>query len=259
MMKRAEVAPVHWSSKMKVSERSIIYPALILLAAMNLLFLLSTSGRSAFAEAAAWLAELGPAEALKLVDGQKEITVRNRDGRLAWGEGDFRQSYSIGFVDISRALNPLMESQAFMDEREALRKELEASESDYKTRLEGINSQLEGLDRESPQFQEKWEEGRKLYEEYSTWARDVAMRRHNELAVKHYQQAYKEMTSAVNVVADKLGVDMVLRFIPTENDFKSTDAEGALNEIRLRTAVKYPEKLDITSEVLEELSLQDDR
>ena len=71
------------------------------------------------------------------------------------------------------------------------------------------------------------------------------------------QKAYKELTSAVNVVADKLGVDIVLRFIPTDNEFKAVNGDQALSEVRLRSAVKYPEKLDITSEVLEELSLQD--
>jgi Skp family chaperone for outer membrane proteins len=241
---------------MKKSERCIVYSALIALAALNAVFLLSSSGRTAFAEASAWLADLGPADSLKLVDGEKEIAVRNKAGRLAWGDGDFKQSYAIGFVDISKALNPLMETQSYADEREALKSELETVENDYKAKLDAFGEELQGMDQQSPQYQEKLTQARTLYQEYMKWGQD-AMGKRNELDVKHLQQAYREMASAVNVVADKMGVDIVLRFIPTDKDFKAVDAEQALTEIRLRSAVKYPEKLDITSEVLEELSLQD--
>jgi Skp family chaperone for outer membrane proteins len=241
---------------MKRSERTIVYLALVVLAAMNAVVALSSSGRAAFAEASAWLQELGPADAIKLMDGDKEMAVKNKSGRLAWGDGDFKQSYTVGFVDISRALNPLMESAAFTDEREVLRKELEAVENDYKAKLDAYGEEFQGMDRETPQAKEKLDEARKLYQEYMDWGQE-AMKKRNELDVKHLQQAYRELVSAVNVVADKLGVDIVLRFIPTDKDFKALDAEGALTEIRLRTAVKYPEKLDITTEVLEEMSVQD--
>jgi Skp family chaperone for outer membrane proteins len=242
---------------MKTTERIFVYIALIALAAVNAVFLFSSSGRTAFAEASAWLQELGPADSLRLVDGDKELVLRTRDGRLAWNESDFKQTYAVAFVDISKALNPLMESAAFTDEREALRKELEAAESEYKTKLDAFGEQIQAMDRESPQAQEKLDEARKLYQEYMEWGQQ-AMKQRNELDVKHLQHAYRDLTSAVNVVADKLGVDIVLRFIPTDKEFKAQDAEQALNEIRLRTAVRYPEKLDITTEVLEELSLQDE-
>jgi Skp family chaperone for outer membrane proteins len=95
-----------------------------------------------------------------------------------------------------------------------------------------------------------------LYKEYTDWGQDAISRR-NALDVQQLQKAYKELVSAVDVVAQKLGIDIVLRFIPTDNEFKAQDAEGALTEIRLRTAVKYPGALDITSEVLEEMSLKE--
>lgn len=242
---------------MKSSERTLIYSILVALVAVNAVLLLSSSGRAAFAEARTWLDSLGPADSVKLVDEDgKELALRNKKSRLAWGDGDFRQTYSIAFVDISRALNPMMESDANKEEREKLRKDLEAAEADYKTKLDAIGEQLGKLDRESPEAKEKLDEGRKLYQEYMTWGQE-SMAKRNALDVAHLQKAYKELTSAVDVVADKLNIDIVLRFIPTEKEFKATDAESALSEIRLRTAVKYPGALDITSEVLQELSLQD--
>jgi hypothetical protein len=243
---------------MKPAERTIVYSALAILGAMNLVFLLSHSGRAAFAEARDYLADvLGPAEAVKLVDGEKEVEVKAKDGRVTWGSGDFRQTYAVGFVDISRALNPLMEGQQFVEERTTLSEELDAKEKEYREQLDAFGKEIEGKDRNSPEVQETIKQAQAVYEEYMNWGQ-TAVERRNEMDVRQMQAAYKDLTSAVDVVAQKLGVDIVLRFIPTENEFKATDAEGALTEIRLRTAVKYPAGLDITSEVLEELDIKDD-
>jgi hypothetical protein len=242
----------------KRSERTIVYSALALLGAMNVVFLLSHSGQAALAESAAFIADvIGPAEAVKLTDGDKELEVRAKGGRVAWGEGEFRQTYSIAFVDSSRALNPMMDGPQYVEEREALAKELEEKENDYRARLEAFKEKLpEDADQNDPAIQEAMTQARALYEEYMEWGRGAIGRR-DALDVQHMQRAYRDLTSAVDVVANRLGVDIVLRFIPTESEFKAEDAEGALTEIRLRSAVKYPAALDITSEVLQELGVQD--
>lgn len=246
---------------MKTTERIVLYTALGFLGAMNLVFLLSNSGRSAFAETVSFLGDvLGPAEAVKLTDGDKEVELRAKDGRLVWTRpdspaGDFRQTYTVGFVDISKALNPLMEGQSFSDERKTLGDELNVKEKEYQERIEAFRGQIEGKDRNDPGVQDALKQAQAVYEEYMAWGKEAIGKR-NALDVSQLQKAYKELTSAVDVVAGKLGVDIVLRFIPTEQEFKAQDAEGALTEIRLRAALKYPQGLDITSEVLEELSLQ---
>jgi Skp family chaperone for outer membrane proteins len=244
---------------MKSKERIVTSVALIFLGAMNLVFLLSNAGRAAFAEAGAFIAQtLGPAEELKLIgEGGKEVSVRAKSGRIAWGEGDFRQTYTLAFVDIGKAINPLMEASDLVEEREALRQELETAEKDFTARLEAVSQELRGMDQNSPEFREKYEAATKLYEEYQTWGREVALKKRDEMDVKHLQRVYKELTSAVNIVADRLGIDVVLRFIPTDKDFIALNADQALSEVRLRSAVKYPERLDITSEVLQELNVQD--
>lgn len=240
---------------MKRTERIFIYPVLILLIAINAVLLLSSSGRTAMAEASAWLGELGPADALKLVDGDKEMVIRNKAGRLSWGDSDFRQTYTVAFMDISKVLNPLMEADTLKEERDRLSKDLEVAEKEYKDKLDAYGEQIKGMDRQSPEAQAKIEEARKVYQEYMEWGQKAVEQR-NKLDVSHLEKAYKDMVAAVDVVAEKMGIDIVLRFIPTDKEFKSNDAEQALNEIRLRTAVKYPTGLDITNEVMQELSIQ---
>jgi Skp family chaperone for outer membrane proteins len=242
---------------MKRTERTVIYAALGALLLLNVMLLGSSPGRVAYAEAAAFVADvLGPAEAVKLVDGDKDLTLRAKDECLAWGDGDFRRAYSIGFIDISRVLNPLMEATALKEERDTLRTELENTEGDYKSRLDAYGEQLKQMDPKSPEGEARIADARKVYAEYMEWGQQAVARR-NEMDVKHFEKSYRELSSAVDIVAERLGVDIVLRFIPPEKEFKAIDAEQALMEIRLRTAVRYQEKLDITDEVLQELSIQE--
>jgi Skp family chaperone for outer membrane proteins len=240
---------------MKRTERFVIYSLLAALAAVNGVFVLSSTGRTAFAEASAWLADLGPADSLKLSDGDKELVLRNKKSRLSWGEGEFRQTYTIAFIDISKVLNPLMDAAALKEDREKLDKELQGTETDYKSKLDAFGEEIKNLDRQSPEGQAKLAEARKVYQEYMEWGQK-SMEQRNKLHAQQLEKSYKELVSAVDVVSEKLGVDIVLRFIPTEKDFTAEDPESALTEIRLRTAVKYPNALDITSEVMEELSIK---
>ena len=65
---------------------------------------------------------------------------------------------------------------------------------------------------------------------------------------------------AINVVADRLDIDTVHRFIPTDDSFEIQPGPGAFQaamlQIRLRSVLRYPEDLDITSDVLEELGIE---
>jgi Skp family chaperone for outer membrane proteins len=242
---------------MKTPERILLWSGLIGLAAINGVWLLSSSGRAAFAETTAFFADvLGPAEAIKLTDGDKELTLHAKDHRLAWGDDDYKQSYTVAFMDITRVLNPLIEAEALVEERTALQEELSTTEADYRSRIEALREELQGMDRESPEAQAKFIDFRELVQEATEWGQE-AMKRKNTLDVQHWEKCYRELASAVNIVAEKNGIDIVLRFIPTDQDFKAQDAEQALTEIRLRTAVRYPEKLDITDQVVDVLGIQE--
>ena len=80
----------------------------------------------------------------------------------------------------------------------------------------------------------------------------------DQLAAKHLEQAYRDMIDAVNVVGERLDIDIVNRFIPTSEEFDLRSVESVTMAIRLRPALRYPEALDITIEVMEELSLDED-
>jgi Skp family chaperone for outer membrane proteins len=71
------------------------------------------------------------------------------------------------------------------------------------------------------------------------------------------QNAYNEILEAVNVVSERMNIDMVLRFIPPDGEFEQTTPDATIMQIRLRTALRLPEGIDITDDVLAELGLDD--
>ena len=58
------------------------------------------------------------------------------------------------------------------------------------------------------------------------------------------------------IVADQRSIDFVYRFIPTAEPFGTKNAEQAMLQIQLRTFLKYPEAVDITQHVMDELDLE---
>ena len=50
----------------------------------------------------------------------------------------------------------------------------------------------------------------------------------------------------------------MLRLIPPDNEFESSNPPQAYRAIRARVAVKYPEALDITDAILEELDVAEE-
>jgi len=240
---------------MNTRERVVVYGLLSALVISNAFLLLATTARTAVAEP---LGEtLGPADALLLVgpgDDTKDVEILNRDGRLAWGEDPHERAYSVGYVFIGGILNQLMAGEALVEERLALIEELEGEEKEFRERMEEIRRRGMEMDQESEEFRTVYEEFVAANEELSAWQAQAIARR-GKLDAEHLEQVYREMIDAVQVVADRMKIDTVYRFIPTDDPFKADNPDQALLAIRLRTALRYPDELDITDAVLEELSL----
>ena len=75
---------------------------------------------------------------------------------------------------------------------------------------------------------------------------------------KQMQESYDEIIEAVNVVSERMNIDIVLRFIPPDGEFEGGTPDSTIMQIRLRSALRLPDGLDITDEVLSELGLDDE-
>jgi len=241
------------------NERSLLLTAVGLLAILNLALLLQSGGTVAHADDEAKAdPTLGPAAAIELVDRSDEgteLTLRNEAGRIAWGEHPQQRSWSVGYVHIGPMLNQLMDSEEYKEEREELSNELKEKDEEIMALLQEIEEEFNELGEEDAGRQEIMQRGQALYQEYQQFQQQAEMLQQG-LAADQLERSYRELIAAVDVVADRLDIDIVQRFIPTEDEFQGLNIETAMQEIRLRSVLRYPEACDITSEVSEELNLE---
>jgi|TARA_B110000116_G_scaffold260546_1_gene263777 hypothetical protein len=199
--------------------------------------------------------KIGPVDSITLAGSDGDLTLRNAEKRIAWGEEKTSQAWSIGFMETGKALQQLMIADHFVEVRDELDDELENGIAVAREALDAIMERgraLEPDDPEAPKVRQEWDTAYRNFERLQ----QKGMKVRGELAAKQMEESYNEVLEAVNVVSDRLNIDIVLRFIPPDADFKDKNPESAMMQIRLRTALRLPEGVDITDEVLSELGLE---
>lgn len=198
--------------------------------------------------------QLGPAASLVL-SGEKDLVVTNREQRIGWGERPTARAWSIGAVHIDRVIKALLQSEAYNEERQDLEGELMELDADFNARAEALQAEYADVQESDPEFPEAQERSQAMMQEYQQFAQ-VAQARMSQLQTQQLERGYREMVEAVEVVSDQQELDLVMRFIPTAESFGTNVVEQAMLQIRLRTLLRYPDAIDITEAILEELDLE---
>ncbi len=236
-------------------ERIVIYGALILLALTSLAAFCGQAGAWAAADPVTAGDQLGPAETLTLVEDDKQLVLRSRGQRLAWSDSDHARAYSIAFVHVGRAVGPLLEAEEYKEELVRLQEELQSQDQEMTERIADFleeNGQVEPDDPQLAQIQRTYQ----LMLQGLERVRREGAQRLDQLRARYLERAYRDFVAAVEVVAQRRQIDIVLRFVPTANEFQAQSLAAAYTGVRARIALKYPEALDITDAVLEELALE---
>lgn len=236
-----------------------VYGTLAVLCVGNVLALLNTSGNAAFARTLADLEKLGPAQSLTLADPEnpeETVELRQRNGHLSWDDQPYHAAYSIAFVHVGKPMFGLITSEPYQEPMNELRQELTEQGQERDAELRALAEQLQGMDQQSPDFADLQRRFAQLRQQFQTWQQEAQQRlakRDADMLLK----AYDEVVAAVEVVADRKGIDIVLRFLPLDLDdgTEVLSPDQAQAVIRGRAALKYPDALDITNDIMEELSL----
>ncbi len=237
-------------------ERFVIYAALALLAAMNIAVLANGRGGSAWAQGPAELTHLGPAGSLTLAGAEDGLLVlRNAEGRLSWSDTDYARSFSIAFVHVGQAMGPLLEADEYVDEYKELEAGFIERDQEIADAIDAFRQEHQDITPDDPGIADVQQAFQAMMQQREQM-RVNAGQRLGKLAADHIERAYRDLVAAVEVVADRRGIDIVYRFIPTANDFSSASPQQSYTGVRARVALKYPPELDITDEVMEELSLE---
>lgn len=165
-----------------------------------------------------------------------------------------RSDYTVAFVHIGVLLNDLMNGESFTEARDELIETLRGEEVERRADVDALRTRMEELDPESDAAQALIQQMNDRYEKFRRWQQD-AMRRRGELDSRQLETAYGELVTAVDIVAEREGYDIVYRFIPPGEPFETTNPDQAMLTIRLRTALRYPAETDITDLVRDELGL----
>ncbi len=236
-------------------ERVVIYGVLALLLATNLAALCGRPGPAAAADPVMAGDQLGPAETLTLVEGEKQLVLRNRGDRLSWTDRAHARAFSIGFVHVGRAVGPLLEAEQYEEEVARLAEELENRDQEMTDRIAAFLAENRDVKPAGPRAAEIQRAYQGMLQELERGRMEGAQRL-DRLRAQQVERAYRDFVAAVEVVAQHRQIDIVLRFVPTANEFQAQSLAAAYTAVRIRVAVKYPEAIDITDAVLEELAVE---
>jgi len=213
-------------------------------------------GGSAWAQGPAEQTHLGPAGTLTLAGDDDDLLVlRNTDGRLAWSDDDYARSFSVAFVHVGQAMGPLLEADEYVEEYRELEAELRGRDEEIGETIDAFRKEHQDITPDDPEMAQVQQTFQAMIQQREQ-LRVAAARRLGQLASDHIERAYRDLVAAVEVVAARRNIDIVYRFIPTGNDFNAVNPPQSYTGVRARIVLKYPEKLDITDEVMEELALE---
>jgi hypothetical protein len=181
------------------------------------------------------------------------------DKQISWGDSPTKRMYSAAYVHIGKALSGLLKGESYLEENQSLQEELLAAMQSITEAFEVVQEKMQGVTPEDPEFEAISQEGQAVLQQRERFTLQANTAR-AMLGAEQAERAYRELVEAVNVVADRLEIDTVHRFIPTDDDFAINAGpnayQAAMLQIRLRSVLRYPEDIDITSEVMEELGLE---
>ena len=197
--------------------------------------------------------ELGPADSI-VIAGKVPVKLTNADGHVAFGDGASHRIYSIGTVNVSKGVRALMESARFAEERDRLTDERTAKEEEFEKRAKELRERITkaGDDEDADP---------KLREDIESFQQDVGEwgesheKAQRDLIATQYEKAYGDLREAVEVVADRRKLDIVMRFVPSSEKLEPGTPDDLARQLLARTFVRIPDALDITDEVMRELNV----
>ena len=197
----------------------------------------------------------GPVDTITLGSGNDSVNITNRDSRIAFGEATTSTVWSMGFMEVGKALSQMMEASHFVDARTELQQNLEERLQEARDVLDIIMEEAQALPQDSdehPAMRQRWDQAMGEFQQLQ----QIATEQQGALFASQMIEAYEEIITAVEVVAENKNVDVVLRFIAPDEPIETSNPDVAIMQIRLRTALAYPKGIDLTDDVLTELGLE---
>lgn len=160
----------------------------------------------------------------------------------------------IGIVAMMKVCDELMDSSRYKPERdeldEQINKELLRPVLD---RLEGLQKKIEegGEGADTPQNRQEF---MRLRSELNAKQREAAQRAEAKVA-EQLREVYGLVRASAAAIAEKHGYTYVLSSMRTDDKFQEGPVQATVRDMLSRPVPVYPEGVDITEEVREDLKL----
>lgn len=200
-------------------------------------------------------ADLGPADALLLSGKDAALVVRNADGRIGWSDDAAARAWSTGCVFIDPVLKAILATDRYEAERKTFEDEARSQGEAFEQRNKSLKDKYPDIKPDDPAFERAKEEFIELQAEFEKWQMAVQRLQAKQMA-EQVEKAYREMLTALDVVADRRRVDLVYRFVPPERPFEATDLGATMVQVQARPFLRFPQAMDLTDDVFKELGLQ---
>jgi Skp family chaperone for outer membrane proteins len=197
---------------------------------------------------------VGPADRLVLRGPEGDVSVSAVDGGLSWGERSTDRSWTLGAVNVPKIMRSLMESERFDEDRRALREEADAQNAEFEEQFEAFREEYGEIKPDDPKFPEAQQRWQAMMQEYQKWQQGT-MAIQQKLGAEQIETAFRELVDAVDIVAERLGVDLVIRFVPASEPFEAESIDQASDQISRRLLLHHPDAIDLTEKVGEELGV----
>ena len=198
--------------------------------------------------------DLGPADALILTGKDAPLTLSAQAGRLSWSDAPTARAYSVGCVHVDRVMKGILSSERFASERQKFDDEARSQGGEFEQRNKALQEKYPDIKPGDANFDQARSEFAALQGEYEKWFGALQKIQSKHMA-EQVEQAYRELATALDVVAERKQVDFVYRFVPPERAFDSVELSDAMMQVQSRPFLRYPAAIDITEEVVKELGL----
>jgi Skp family chaperone for outer membrane proteins len=235
---------------MKTTERIVIYAILLTLSLLVL-----GAPLAGTVNAANLLQDLlGPADGVALrQDEGDNLVISAEDGRLTTGDAPYEQVYSVAVCDVVSIVQEYMKKP---EVAEQLNAQFERARDELTRMQEDLQKLQEAMEMttDPTQRQRIASQGQQMAQQLQQKNRE-AIQEQNLLRGEFMVQAYGEIVTAVNTVSDRLGIDVVVSTRDAAQPIEERDPNQILTNILARTAVRYPDQISITEQVMDELDL----
>ncbi|MSR69347.1 MAG: hypothetical protein EXS17_03260 [Phycisphaerales bacterium] len=201
-----------------------------------------------------WPSDLGPADALILTGKDAALTVTNQSGRMAWSDSPSARAYSVGCVHTDRVMKGILSSERFTVERQKFDDEARSQGEEFEQRSKTLQDRYPAVKPGDSTFEQAKQEFALLQGEYEKWFATLQKIQSKHMA-EQVEMAYRELTAALDVVAERKQVDFVYRFIPPERAFDSVELSDAMMQVQLRQFLRYPAAVDLTEDLVKEIGI----